>query len=204
MKKVDYPGEVGALISNLKRLPGIGPRSAERIAVWLLRSRNGIINEVARSLLEAEERVVSCARCGFFATDEDGCSICRDESRPRDCLCIVEEATDILPLERTGAYRGQYHTLGGRLSPLDNVGPEDLNLNSLWTRLEEGELKEVILAVGSDVEGEATANYLAAFLEKYAVRITRLAQGLPAGGELETADDLTLFRAIEGRRPMGD
>ncbi len=201
MKKVEYPAEVTALIGNLKRLPGVGPRSAERIAIWLLQEKGEKIAEMAESLLEAGRRVAPCRVCGFFATDA-GCVICGDNSRLRDCLCIVEEATDILPLERSGAYRGQYHSLGGRISPLDNVGPEDLNLVALFERLEGGVVEEVILAVGSDVEGEATANYLASCLEKFEVSVTRLAQGLPAGGGLDHADDLTLLRALEGRRAI--
>ena len=202
MKKIDYPAEVSVLIGNLKQLPGIGPRSAERIAVWLLREKGEKIQEMVRSLLEAERRVVPCQVCGFFATEE-GCGICLDDSRLQDCLCIVEDATDILPLERSGAYCGQYHSLGGRISPLDNVRPEDLSLGALFKRLEGGVLKEVILGVGYDVEGEATANYLVNCLEKFEVTVTRLAQGLPAGGGLDHADDLTFLRALEGRRTVG-
>ncbi len=201
--KVEYPPEIKTLIGNLKRLPGIGPRSAERIAVWLLKAGSEAVGDLAEALTQAQARVAPCQICGFFATEEI-CAICGDESRRGESLCIVEEATDILPLERTGAYRGLYHTLGGRISPLDNIGPEDLNLEGLWKRLHEGGFEEVILAVGSDVEGEATAHYLAHSLESYGVKITRLAQGLPAGGGLEAADDLTLFRALEGRTRVGE
>ncbi|MFV1993881.1 MAG: recombination mediator RecR [Verrucomicrobiales bacterium] len=201
MKKIEYPEQVKNLILHLKRLPGIGPRSAERITLWFLERGGGEMEALSQALVSASAEVDSCEVCGFFAT-ASGCAICGDDERERAVLCIVEEPADILPLERTGAYRGQYHSLGGKISPLDNVGPEDLNLKSLWARLERGGFREVILAVGSDVEGEATANYLGGFLEKHGVSVTRLAQGLPAGGGLEHADELTLLRALEGRRPV--
>lgn len=202
MTKVDYPEEIRALIAQLKRLPGIGPRSAERIALWLLRSPQSPAGSLALALTHAAERVFLCPVCGFFASRQGGCQLCQDESRDASAVCVVEQSTDILPLERTGVYHGQYHVLHGRISPLDNIGPEDLRIGELLNRLQHASVTEVILATGSDVEGEATSNYLATLLRGAhpGVHITRLAQGLPAGGGLESADELTLLRALSGRR----
>lgn len=200
MKRADFPESVRVLIGELKHLPGIGPRSAERIAVWLLQHPKADPNALAEALRLAKERTVSCPVCGFFATAE-GCDLCRDPQRDESCLCVVEQATDVLPLERSGAFRGRYHCLGGKLSPLDRVSPEDLRIPQLLKRLEQGGGGvEVILALGSDVEGEATANYLADLLRGRNCTLTRIAQGLPAGGGLEHADELTLMRAMQGRR----
>jgi recombination protein RecR len=198
MKRAEYPAALLALISELKRMPGIGPRSAERIALWMIQSRDARPAEIARSIAAAGEEVRPCARCGFFST-EALCRICADETRDRAVLCVVEQATDILPLERTGAYRGIYHCLGGRISPLDHVGPEDLRIAALLDRVKTETPGELILALGSDVEGEATANYLRDLLRNFPINVTRLAQGLPAGGGLEHADELTLQRALSGR-----
>lgn len=200
MKRIDFPEPVKALVAELKRLPGVGPRSAERIAVWLLQSPKANPSSLAESLLAAKEAVRPCPVCGFFATGE-GCGVCDDPTRDEQILCVVEQATDVLPLERSGAFRGRYHCLGGKLSPLDRVSPEDLRIPPLVRRIEAapGEI-EVILALGSDVEGEATANYLADMLRGRNCRLTRIAQGLPAGGGLEHADELTLMRAMQGRR----
>ncbi len=202
MKRADFPEPVKALVAELKRLPGIGPRGAERIAVWLLQSPKANSGPLATAVMAAKERVRPCPVCGFFATD-DGCGICSDPSRDDRAVCVVEQATDVLPLERSGAFRGRYHCLGGKLSPLDRVAPEDLRIPPLLRRIEaaEGEI-EVILALGSDVEGEATANSLASLLRGKSCRLTRIAQGLPAGGGLEHADELTLMRAMEGRRSL--
>jgi recombination protein RecR len=200
MRRVDFPEPVKALVGELKRLPGVGPRSAERIAVWLLQSPKADAAALACSLTLARELIRPCPSCGFFAT-ESGCGVCDDATRDRLILCVVEQATDILPLERSGAFRGHYHCLGGKLSPLDRVSPEDLRIPSLLRRIDAAEEEiEVILALGSDVEGEATANYLAELLHGKNCRITRIAQGLPAGGGLEHADELTLLRAMQGRR----
>ena len=202
MKRADFPEPVKALIGELKRLPGIGARSAERIAVWLLQSPKANPAPLAEVLLAARDTIRPCPVCGFFAT-ADGCGVCDDPARDDSILCVVEQATDVLPLERSGAFRGLYHCLGGKLSPLDRVSPEDLRIPPLIRRIEAavGEI-EVILALGSDVEGEATANYLAELLRGRNCRITRIAQGLPAGGGLEFADELTLLRAMEGRRSV--
>ena len=203
MRRIDYPEPLQRLIAQLKRLPGIGPRSAERIALWLVgtdRQDSSRGREVAETMLESAAKVRPCRDCGFFTT-EDLCEICRDEARTDAPLCVVEQATDILPLERTGVFRGRYHALGGRLAPLDHVGPEDLSIDRLLGRIKEGHATEIILALGADVEGEATAQYLAGLLRDDfpEVTVTRIAQGLPAGGGLESADELTLSRAMTGR-----
>lgn len=198
MKRFDYPPEIKALVSELKRMPGIGPRSAERIALWMIQSCDARPAEIARTIAETTETIHACSRCGFFTT-EPLCEFCTDERREAGLLCVVEQATDILPLERTGAFRGRYHSLGGRIAPLDHVSPEDLRIDSLLERVKTEQPEEVILALGADVEGEATANYLADLLRDQPVKITRLAQGLPAGGGLEHADELTISRALSGR-----
>ena len=202
MKRVDFPEPVKALVGELKRLPGVGPRSAERIAVWLLQSPKADAPMLAKTLLNAKESVRPCRVCGFFAT-EAGCDVCDDPARDQQILCVVEQATDVLPLERSGSFRGLYHCLGGKLSPLDRVSPEDLRIPSLLRRIDVAQEEiEVILALGSDVEGEATANYLVEMLRGRNCRVTRIAQGLPAGGGLEHADELTLMRAMQGRRSV--
>ena len=198
MKRVSYPAAIQGLVGELKRLPGIGPRSAERIALWMLQSRDARPLEVARAIREVQETVHPCPRCGFFTT-EPLCQICADPSRDPSLICVVEQPTEILPLERTGGFRGLYHALGGRISPLDHIGPEDLRIDSLIDRIKSEAPTEIILALGSDVEGEATASYLADLLRELPVSVTRLAQGLPAGGGLDQADELTLSRALAGR-----
>lgn len=198
MKRIAYPAAIQALVGELKRLPGIGPRSAERIALWMLQSRDARPLEVSRVIREVHESIHACPRCGFFTTDTL-CEICADTERDAAQICVVEQPTDILPLERTGVFRGRYHALGGRISPLDHVGPEDLRIDALIERIKTETPTEIILALGSDVEGEATANYLATLLRELPVTVTRLAQGLPAGGGLEQADELTLSRALAGR-----
>lgn len=199
MAAVDYPQPVRGLIAQLKQLPGVGPKSAERMAVWLVQQGKAASQPLAEALIEAGE-VTECGICGFFATAAQGCAICDSPGRDGDQLCIVEQPTDILPLERSGAFRGQYHSLRGRLSPLDDIGPEDLRVGELLQRLEQGRFAEVILALSSDVEGEATSHYLVEILGAFpGLHISRLAQGLPAGGGLTNADELTLLRALQGR-----
>ena len=200
MATVDYPEPVRALIVQLKQLPGIGPKSAERIAVWMMQQGAETTGPFAEIVARAGTAVIECGVCGFFATEESGCAICDAVQRDEQSLCIVEQPTDILPLERSGAYRGHYHSLRGRISPLDNIGPEDLRISELIDRRDAGAFSEVILALSSDVEGEATANYLAEVLaERAGLAVSRLAQGLPAGGGLDSADELTLMRALQGR-----
>jgi recombination protein RecR len=199
MARIDYPEAVVELVNELRALPGVGPRSAERIAIWLVQHPKADPQALSRALLAARERVRPCPTCGFFATAE-GCAICAHPRR-EPLLCVVEQATDVIPMERSGAFAGRYHCLGGRLSPLDNVTPEDLRIGSLIERIASEGIDEVILALGADVEGEATSNYLADLL-RGRCKVTRLAQGLPAGGGLEHADALTLARALEGRRGL--
>ena len=200
MSALDYPAGFKALVSRLKVLPGIGPRGAERIALWTLGHGRDDALGLAEALHSALSKITACPVCGFFMSDGE-CSLCTSARRNSKSLCVVERAMDVLPIERTGAFDGHYHVLGGRLSPLDNVGPDDLRLPALKERVEAG-IEEVILALGSDVEGEATCHYLGDFLAGTGAKITRLAQGLPAGGGLEHADSLTLLRALSGRREM--
>jgi recombination protein RecR len=201
MAKVEYPAAVQELVTELKRLPGVGPRSAERIAVWLLQSKRAEPLALAKALERAESELCLCAQCGFFATAEH-CLACDETKRDASVICVVEQPTDVLPMERSGSFRVVYHCLGGRLSPLDHVTPEDLRIEPLMRRATEG--VEIILALGSDVEGETTAHYLAGELRGRGCRITRIAQGLPAGGGLEHADELTLMRAMQGRREWNE
>ena len=201
MKTADYPAPFTALVRELRRLPGVGPRSAERMALWLLEDPERP-SALAVSLAAARDGLRRCVECGFFSVEEK-CVVCVECGR-EPLLCVVERATDILPIERSGAFRGRYHALGGRLSPLEHVGPEDLRLPELTTRLDRGAYTEVILALSTDVEGEATANYLEQLLSPRGVRVSRLAQGMPAGGGLEHADELTLARALAGRRRAGE
>ncbi|MFT5882875.1 MAG: recombination protein RecR [Crocinitomicaceae bacterium] len=199
MSRADYPQPIQNLIAELKRLPGVGPRSAERMAVWMIQHKKRNPLDLAQALSQAESSVTLCSACGFFSTDE-GCTICDDHGRDEKLVCVVEQATDVLPLERSGAFTGYYHCLGGKLSPLDNVTPSDLRINQLLKRVESLGEVEVILALSSDVEGEATANYLSEVLAEKKCSVTRIAQGMPAGGGLEHADELTLMRALQGRR----
>lgn len=186
------------LVGELKRLPGIGPRSAERIALWMVQSRDARSADVAAAIAAVSVRIRPCNCCGFF-TEAELCEFCSDETRDRSVLCVVEQPTDVLPLERTGRFRGRYHALGGRISPLEHIGPEHLRIAELIARVRAESPQEIIFALGSDVEGEATANYIAGLLREFSVNVTRLAQGLPAGGGLEYADELTLSRALSGR-----
>lgn len=198
MARIDYPEAIKGLIVQLKRLPGIGPRGAERIALWMLRSPESKTSEIAEAISTAARTVQACEKCGFFATNSH-CEICLDTTRANGPICVVEQPTDILPLERTGSLRGTYHSLGGRLSPLDHVKPEDLRIGELLNRVRLENPPEIILALNADVEGEATANYLSDLLRESGVPLSRIAQGLPAGGGLESADELTLTRALAGR-----
>ena len=198
MRRTEYPAAIRDLIAQLRQMPGVGPRSAERIALWIVQSRDQQPEGIAGAITAARTAIRPCTLCGFFATNEL-CEICADDSRSRDLLCVVEQPTDILPLERTSAFRGLYHSLGGRISPLDRVAPEDLTVDALIERVEKDSPNEIIFALSADVEGEATTNYLVELLRKYPVTLTRLARGLPAGGGLESADELTLHRALSGR-----
>jgi len=198
LRKTEYPDAIRDLIAQLKQMPGVGPRSAERIALWIVQARNEQPEQIAAAIATTRTKVHPCKRCGFFATD-DICTICADPTRVPDLLCVVEQPTDILPLERTSAYRGHYHSLGGRISPLDHIGPDDLRIKELIERVERERFSEIIFALAADVEGEATTNYLVELLQGKSVTLTRIARGLPAGGGLESADELTLYQALSGR-----
>ena len=196
-----YAPPVQALIDELGRLPGIGPKSAQRIAFHLLKLPADDAARLARAITEAKARVRFCTRCWNVAEEEE-CGICRDDQRDARLVCVVEEARDIVAIERTGEFRGRYHVLLGAISPIDGVGPEQLKVRELLTRLEPEGVEEVILCTNPNVEGEATALYLARLMKPLGVRVTRLASGLPVGGDLEYADELTLGRALEGRRDV--
>ena len=195
------PESVTALIAALARLPGIGPRSAERIALYLLQAQSGEVKQLANDLLNAKERVHYCETCGAL-TEKIICDICSDARREQSILCVVERPVDIISIEKSGTFHGKYHVLGGKISPLNGVEPEDLRIAELETRLASGDVREVILALGTDVEGDATSHYLARRLADRGVKVTRLAHGLPAGSGLEFADELTLSHALEGRREI--
>lgn len=182
-------------------MPGVGPRSAERISLWMVQARHDQPEQISAAIARTRDGVKPCALCGFFATAEL-CEICLDESRAKDLLCVVEQPTDILPLEKTSAFRGRYHALGGRISPLDHVAPEDLRIAQLLERVERENFAEIIFALAADVEGEATTNYLFGLLKEKSVKLTRIAHGLPAGGGLESADELTLYQAMTGRTKL--
>jgi recombination protein RecR len=201
MKSADYPEPFRELARELRRLPGIGPRTAERIALWLVSSGDAKPLELAASLRHASENLRSCEICGFFSTEEL-CEICRDDDRIGREICVVEQATDILPIERTGSFQGRYHVLGGRLAPLDHIGPDQLRIDELLERVQRERPSEIILALSADVEGEATTNYLSEVLAPLNTSVTRIAHGIPAGGGLEQADPLTLQRALAGRNPL--
>jgi recombination protein RecR len=195
------PEPIASLIGALSKLPGIGPRSAERIALHLVQTESGAVKQLAEAILNARERVRFCDRCGAL-TEQSPCAICADPRRDACLVCIVERPVDIFSLEKSGTFRGQYHVLGGRISPLGGVEPEDLRIAELEARLARGPIKEIVLALGTDVEGDATGFYLAKRLARAGLKITRMAYGLPAGTGLEFADELTLSRALEGRREV--
>jgi recombination protein RecR len=196
-----YEGAVQNLIDELGRLPGVGPKSAQRIAFHLLRVAPEDARRLAKSILDAKERVTWCRRC-FNISEGELCGFCRDERRDATVLCIVEEPRDIVAIERTAEFRGRYHVLQGAISPIEGIGPEQLRIKELLARINEEDVQEVILATNPNIEGEATAMYLARLLKPLGIRVTRIASGLPVGGDLEYADEVTLGRALEGRREV--
>jgi recombination protein RecR len=195
------PASITTLITALGKLPGIGPRSAERIALHLVQTDSVTAKQLAEAILQAREKIRFCDICGAL-TEQSPCPICADPRRDASLACVVERAVDILSIEKSGAYRGKFHVLGGKISPLDGVEPEDLRIAELEKRLAHEPIKEVIIALGTDVEGDATSSYLAKRLARKGLKISRIAYGLPAGSGLEFADELTLSRALEGRREM--
>jgi recombination protein RecR len=198
---VQMPQPVGELIAALGRLPGVGPRTAERLALHVVQADAAWVRDLAQALVVARERVGPCDRCGAL-TESQPCRVCADEARDGSVVCVVERPVDIFLFEKAGSYRGRYHVLGGKLSPINGVEPEDLNLAALERRLGPEPIREVVLALPTDVEGDATCAYLSHRLGDRGVRVTRLAHGLPAGSTLEFADELTLSRALAGRQPV--
>ncbi len=195
-----YPKPLEDLINELVKLPSVGHKTAQRLALYVL-DHPQIGPPLARALVDVGRRLRLCRDCFNFSTEEL-CEICRDSERRRDIFCVVEEAKDVIALERTGQFKGLYHVLGGAIAPMDGVGPENLKISQLLERLKDAEVKEVIVATNPNVEGEATALYLAELLKPLGVRATRIASGLPVGGDLEYADEMTIGKALEGRRDL--
>jgi recombination protein RecR len=195
------PEPVIRLIEAFAQLPGIGPKTASRLTFYLLRRPVEQTEALADALRDLKQRIVFCRQC-FNITEENPCAICRDEGRDRTVLCVVEEPLDVLAIERTAEYRGLYHVLHGAISPVEGIGPDELRINELMARLKQEPVREVLLATNPNLEGEATAMYLARLVQPLGVRVTRLARGLPVGGDLEYADSVTLSRALEGRQEM--
>jgi len=195
------PESIVALTSALSKLPGVGPRSAERIALHLVQTDSTIVKQLADIIVLAREKIQFCTTCGAL-TEKSPCPICEDARRDGSLICVVERAVDILSVEKSGTFRGRFHVLGGKISPLDGVEPDDLRIAELEKRLTLEPIKEIVIALGTDVEGDATSFYLAKRLGRTGLRISRIAYGLPAGSGLEFADELTLSRALEGRREM--
>ncbi|ANP71416.1 MULTISPECIES: recombination mediator RecR [Cryobacterium] len=196
-----YEGIVQELIDELGRLPGIGPKSAQRIAFHILQTKNFDVSHLANVLLEVRDKVKFCEICGNVS-EQETCMICRDPRRNPTSICVVEEAKDVVAIERTREFKGLYHVLGGAISPIDGIGPDDLRIRQLMTRLADNTVQEVIIATDPNLEGEATATYLSRLLTTLDIKVSRLASGLPVGGDLEYADEVTLGRAFEGRRTV--
>lgn len=192
---------IARLIEEFNKLPGIGPKSAQRLTYYILRATTEEAESLADAIRTVKEKVTLCSSC-YNITDNDPCALCQDQERERSIICIVEEPIDIIPLERTKKYRGLYHVLHGVISPSDGIGPEELKTKELLSRLNGGSITEIILATNPNVEGEATAMYLQQLIAPMGIRVTRLARGLPYGGDLEYADDVTIARALEGRQEM--
>ncbi len=196
-----YEGAIQNLIDELGRLPGVGPKSAQRIAFHILSADPADVTRLADSLRKVKELVRFCTTC-FNVAESEQCRICRDTRRTNEVLCVVEEPKDVVAVERTGEFRGRYHVLGGAINPLEGIGPDNLKIRELMIRLGTGEVRELILATDPNTEGEATATYLALMVKPMGIAVTRLASGLPVGGDLEYADEITLGRAFEGRRAV--
>ncbi len=196
-----YAEPVARLIGELSKLPGIGPKTAQRLAFYILNNDSGEALELARSIVDAKEKIRYCSVCSNL-TDIDPCHTCRDESRNKAVICVVEEPRDIVAIERTKDYKGLYHVLQGAISPMEGIGPEQIRIKELLSRLHDNLVKEIIVATNPNIEGEATAMYLARLIKPLGVKVTRIAHGLPVGGDLEYADEVTLSKAFEGRREL--
>jgi recombination protein RecR len=196
-----YEGAIQDLIDEFGRLPGIGPKSAQRIAFHIIQSEKVDIARLVEVLRTVKEKVKFCTECGNIS-EEELCRICRDERREKSTICVVEESKDVIAIEKTREFRGKYHVLGGAISPIDGIGPENLRIKELLTRLQSADIEEIIIATDPNLEGEATATYLSRLLKPLGLKISRLASGLPVGGDLEYADEVTLGRAFEGRKAL--
>ncbi|NLZ92434.1 MAG: recombination protein RecR [Firmicutes bacterium] len=196
-----YPESIANLITALQKLPGVGPKTAQRLAFFILTLPREEVIEMARALVNAKDKTHYCRICGNF-TDGEKCSVCLDQRRDAAVICVVQESRDVLAMERMREYKGLYHVLGGAISPIDGVGPEQLRIRELLERIQNGRVREVILATNPTVEGEATALYVARLIKPLGITVTRIAHGLPVGGDLEYADEVTLARALEGRRQL--
>jgi recombination protein RecR len=196
-----YPSSIQKLIKNISRLPGIGEKTAERLAMHILRSPLHEAEQLAKSILEIKNKVQWCMKC-FALSDDNLCSICSDPARDTSMLCVVEQPADMVAIERSGAFRGLYHILSGALSPMNGIGPEDLRIRELGIRIEKDQVKEIVLATGTSVEGETTASYIADMLNKFPAQVTRIAAGVPMGGDLKYVDQVTLKRAMESRHVL--
>lgn len=196
-----YPEPLARLIEELSKMPTVGPKTAQRLAFYILRMPPEDAARLSQAILDAKAQIRYCSNC-FHITDVDPCAICRNPMRTRSIICVVEDPRDVLAMERTREYKGLYHVLHGAISPLDGVGPDDLKITELLNRVHGGEVGEVIVATNPRVEGEATAIYLAKILKPLGIKVTRIAHGLPVGGDLEYADEVTLAKALEGRREM--
>ncbi|AUI50859.1 recombination mediator RecR [Arthrobacter crystallopoietes] len=196
-----YEGAVQELIDELGRLPGIGPKSAQRIAFHILEADPADMQQLVQAITNVKERVKFCSICGNVS-EEETCNICRDPRRDPTEICVVEESKDVVAIERTRSFRGRYHVLGGAINPIGGVGPNQLRMRELLTRLTDSQVQEIIIATDPNLEGEATATYVARLLKDFDIKVTRLASGLPVGGDLEYADEVTLGRAFEGRRQL--
>jgi recombination protein RecR len=194
---------VERLVEELTRLPGVGRKSAQRLAFYLLKAPKDEALGLAEAIRAVKEQVRTCTSCGNF-TEDDPCLICRDPKRPRDVICVVEQPMDVLAVEASGGFRGQYHVLRGALNPLENIGPDDIRAKELVERVKNNEVREVILATNPNPPGEATAHFLSELLEPFSLIVSRIARGIPVGGDLEYADQATLARALEGRKEMED
>ncbi|MFQ5848244.1 MAG: recombination mediator RecR [Candidatus Methylomirabilales bacterium] len=199
---IRYVSPLNRLVDVLMRLPGVGAKTAQRLAFYLLKASREEVMKLAEAIVEVKEKIRVCERC-YNIAEEEQCVICQDPTRDTSILCVVEEPNDLLAIERTGTFKGRYHVLQGALSPIEGRGPDQITAKGLVGRLNSGEVKEVILATNPNVEGEATALYLARLIAPLGVRVTRIAHGLPVGGDLEYADEVTLGRALDGRREMG-
>jgi len=196
-----YPASIQNVIKNISRLPGIGEKTAERLALHILKAPRIEAEHLARSIVELKDKIRLCTSC-FALSDSDLCSICSDPARDCSLLCVVEQPADMVSVEKSGAFKGLYHILSGVLSPMNGVGPHDIKIRELMSRLKEGSVKEVVLATGTNVEGEATASYIAQLLEKFPIKVTRIASGVPMGGDLKYVDQVTLKRAMETRHSV--